>query len=511
MSYETPAKAETRPGPGPVQRSGPAHGLVLVVDDDPAVANVLSRWLQREGYQVEVFPNGEACVSALTRIMPDVICLDLDMPGMGGLKTLEAIKTHHRHLPVIILTADVSVDSVVLAMQQGAYDYLTKPVDLANLIPRIRNAVERYRMSTRLTQLEREAQGLGYPRILGSSAAMKEVYRQIDLVAANDITVLIQGESGSGKELVARAIHEASGRRKGPFVALNCAAVPESLQESELFGHEKGAFTGAVERRPGRFEQANRGTLFLDEVAELSAALQAKLLRVLEQQSFQRLGGSVEVRSDFRLLAATHRELGDEVKAGRFREDLLYRIAVFELPIPPLRSREGDLLLLTRAFIEEFSEGKSTRSQLSSEAARVLLAHAWPGNVRELRNVIQRAVLISGGAPILPQHLPDKVQESARGRTEPTLERNVETDALPVLSDRPLLPDGGEPTSPTSPPPAESALREGQLPTLNLDDLERRAIAEAMQRTGGNLSQVVRMLGIGRTTLYRKLKKYKLS
>jgi two-component system response regulator HydG len=488
------------------------QGLVLVVDDDPAVVEVLSRWLQKEGHQVETFLNGETCLAALTRTMPDAVCLDLDMPGMGGLKTLERIKAHHRHLPVIILTADASVESVVSAMQRGAYDYLTKPVDFANLITRIRNAVERYRMSTRLTQLEREAQGLGYPRILGSSPAMREVYRQIDLVSASDITVLIHGESGTGKELVARSIHENSGRKKGPFVALNCAAVPESLQESELFGHEKGAFTGAIERRAGRFEQANRGTLFLDEVAELSPALQAKLLRVLEEQSFQRVGGSTEVRSDFRLLAATHRQLAEEVKAVRFREDLFYRIAVFELQLPPLRERDGDILLLASAFVEEFTQERKTLGQLSPPAAKALLAYDWPGNVRELRNVIQRAVVVSGGESVLPQHLPEKVQAAAQAVAGSPPETGREGGAQPLFQQLGMALPGVAP-----PPNASSRLesapaetRPETLPSLNLEELERRAIVEALRKTEGNLTQVVKLLGIGRTTLYRKLKRYKL-
>ncbi len=340
---------------------------------------------------------------------------------------------------------------------------------------------------------------------------MKDVYRQIDLVSASDITVLIYGESGSGKELVARAIHEASERRKGPFVALNCAAVPESLQESELFGHEKGAFTGALERRAGRFEQANRGTLFLDEVAELSPSLQAKLLRVLEDQSFHRVGGSAEVKSDFRLLAATNRRLADEIKAGRFREDLFYRIAVFELPLPPLRERGEDILLLARAFVDEFTQGRHAPGELSPLVETALAGHSWPGNVRELRNVIQRAVVVSGGGVILPHHLAGTVQAAAK--------KLAASDALDAGSHQPgLFPAtrpappsaaGPEPVADSSAPPMNPQ-PEPTLPTLSLEDLERRAIAEAMQKTRGNLTQVVRLLGIGRTTLYRKLKKYKL-
>ena len=258
--------------------------LVLVVDDDPDVRRLVRLFLESDGYATEAFGDAESCLAGLGRLLPDAVCLDLNLPGLGGIETLERIKALEPRLPVIILTANTEVDTVVTAMQRGAYDYLVKPFDRSKLLTTVRNAVERARMAVRLAALEREARGEGYPGIIGRSTAMRDLFRQLDRVSSSDITTLIFGESGSGKELVARAIHEHSGRGAGPFVALNCAAIPETLQESELFGHERGAFTGALERRIGRFEQANRGTLFLDEVGELSQSLQAKLLRVLQAQ-----------------------------------------------------------------------------------------------------------------------------------------------------------------------------------------------------------------------------------
>ena len=511
-----PAREGAPPEARDVESERAASGFVLVVDDSPEVCSIVGRWLERQGYRTESFPDGEHCLAALGRTLPDAICLDLDMPGLGGLRTLERIKSHHRLLPVIILTADAAVESVVAAMQLGAYDYLIKPVDPTSLVTTIRNAVDRHRMSLRLAQLEREVRGQGHPGILGSSSVMKDVYRQIDLVAASDITVLIRGESGTGKEIVARAIHAGSSRSKGAFVALNCAAVPESLHESELFGHEKGSFTGATERRLGKFEQAHRGTLFLDEVGELSPALQAKLLRVLQEQSFARVGGSKEVKSDFRLLAATNRELSEEVKAGRFREDLYFRIAVFEMDLPPLRKRGEDVLQLARAFLAEIRDVPSGGSDLSSDVARVLAHYAWPGNVRELRNVLHRAAVVAAGGVIRREHLPGRILGDLPSNA---LDTPTESPGGSGPEPRPIALDraselvavfSAPATEPPTPTEASTGAQQPGWFTLNLEQLERAAIAEAMSRTGGNLTQVVRLLGIGRSTLYRKLKRYKL-
>jgi DNA-binding NtrC family response regulator len=482
--------------------------LVVLVDDDRNLCDLVERFLDRAGHEVKVFHDGESFLASLGAMMPDVICLDLSMPGIGGLDTLDIIKERQRHLPVIILTADHTVDSVVAAMQRGAYDYLVKPIDRTKLVTTVGNAVERYQMSMRLRQLEREVGGEGYRNIVGDSPAMKELYRQMDRVAASDITILIHGESGTGKELVAQAIYEASGRKSGPFVALNCAAIPETLQESEIFGHEKGAFTGAVARHIGKFEQANGGCLFMDEVAELSLSLQAKLLRAIQEKKFHRVGGSTQVHSDFRLIAATHRNLLEMVNRSLFREDLYFRIAVFELEVPPLREREDDVVLLAERFLDRYTKAPkgpkaSLRPRLSNEVIDLLRAYHWPGNVRELENIMQRCLLIAKEGLVLPEDLPPRLR--ARGATEEVPAAALEPLEPPEPNKREPAIEAARPAQ-VEPP----ARRSNRLETLDLQELERRAIQQALEEAGGNLSQVVRLLGIGRTTLYRKLKSHRL-
>ena len=468
--------------------------LVVLVDDDRNLCDLVERFLERAGHRVVVFHDGESFLAALGAMMPDAICLDLSMPGIGGFETLELIKERQSQLPVIILTADHAVDSVVGAMQRGAYDYIVKPIDRTKLITTVGNAVEHYRMSMRLRQLEREVEGEGYQNLVGDSPQMKELYRQMDRVAASDITILIHGESGSGKELVAQAIYESSGRSSGPFVALNCAAIPETLQEtlqeSEIFGHEKGAFTGAVSRHIGKFEQSDGGCLFMDEVAELS------LTRAIQEKRFHRVGGSTQVRSDFRLIAATHRNLLQEVQKGRFREDLYFRIAVFELEVPPLRARDDDVILLAERFLGRYKSKGQPRSRLSREVVDILKAYNWPGNVRELENIVQRCLLIAKGNTIVPDDLPPRLSASA---TDEGSARSVADPVPPVTA-----------AAAAATSTANAGGSGSRLDTLDLKELERRAIQQALVEANGNLSQVVRILGIGRTTLYRKLKAHKL-
>lgn len=447
--------------------------LVLVVDDDPEAAALVARWLELADLDVQVHASGESLLEALKTTLPDVICLDLGLPGISGLGVLQVVRQRHLTVPVVVLTGDASAQSVVAAMGDGAYDYLTKPAERTKLTTVVRNAAAHYRDSTRLAQLEREASGHGFAGILGNSPAMSRVFRQLQKIAASDITVLIHGESGTGKELVAHAVHDHSARGGGPFVAVNCAAVPETLQDSEFFGHEKGAFTGAAKTKAGRFEEADGGTLFLDEVAELSPSLQAKLLRVLQERQFCRVGGSRTLSSDFRLVTASHRDLEAMVKEGTFRGDLYFRLAVLELELPPLREREDDLWLLVDAFLQEF--GSEDGLRVGPSARRTLSRYEWPGNVRELRNVLQRASVLCEENTIRLGDLPKRLIGE-----EPTREPSA-----------PQLPD---------------------LDALNmtLDDLERWAIVTTLERTGGHLTEAVRILGIGRTTLYRKLKKYKI-
>ena len=473
------------------------QSLIVLVDDDRNLCDLVERFLERTGHRVQIFHDGASFLAALGAMMPDAICLDLSMPGIGGFETLELIKDRQAQLPVIILTADHAVASVVGAMQRGAYDYIGKPIDRTKLITTVGNAVNHYRMSMRLRQLERE--GEGYANIVGESLPMKELYRQMDRVAASDITILVHGESGTGKELVAQAIYQASGRRDGPFVALNCAAIPETLQESEIFGHEKGAFTGAVNRHIGKFEQADSGCLFMDEVAELSLTLQAKLLRAIQERRFHRVGGSSQVESDFRLIAATHRNLLDEVKKGLFREDLYFRIAVFELEVPPLRERGDDVILLAERFLDHYKpkgkSGKATpRPKLSPAVSLHLNTYKRPGNVRELENIMQRCLLIAKDNVIQPDDLPPRL------RTDST--RVGTSQEAPALDD--------VTQAATSSPAPARAPSSPRFETLDLKVIERQAIEQALVEAKGNLSQVVRLLGIGRTTLYRKLKSHKL-
>jgi len=452
--------------------------LVVIVDDDPTQCLVISRVLEREGYGVAVFHDGQSALDGLMLLLPDCLCLDMVMPGLSGLEVLQRVRARHLDLPVIVLTADTTVGSVVEAMRLGAYDYLGKPIDRTRLATAIRNAVERHGMERRLKRLERVVEGRPYPGIVGASSRMRDLFTEIDRVAASDITVLVHGESGTGKELVARAIHENSGRRSGPFLAINCAAVPEPLMESELFGHEAGAFTGAASRRRGMLELADAGTLLLDEIGELPQPLQAKLLRALQERRFRRVGGADEIASDFRLLAATNRNLADDVRAGRFREDLYFRVAVFEIEVPPLRERREDIPLLARHFADELSAGASRPGvELSPEACDTLVRHDWPGNVRELHNTIERALVVCNGGAIQPRDLPQRIRDAG---------------------------DGVEAVTPAG--TGGTASWPGADGVLEIAELERRAIAEALRRTGGNHARAAQLLGLSRATLYRKLK-----
>ena len=451
---------------------------ILVIDDDPSFAVLIERHLRSGDFEVEMAGTAAEALARLKEVTPAAILLDMSLPDVAGLELLEIFRQRMRHVPVVMVTADESVQSVVAAMQIGAFDYLTKPIDRTHLMTTLRNAIEREQLSARVEQLEREVGG-GYPGIHGASASMREMFRRMDRLAATDVTALVRGESGTGKELVARAIHDASGRAAGRFVAVNCAAIPETLQEAHLFGHEKGAFTGADRQRPGTFEQADGGTLLLDEIAELSPAAQAKLLRAIQERRFRRVGGDREIEADFRLLAATHRDLGAAVADGSFREDLFYRVAVFELDVPPLRERPGDIAVLAMKFIHDFAADLGVDEvRLSEGALSALEAHTWPGNVRELQNAIQHALVVADNQCIELQDLPPRVRRT------------------------------GPPLGPES--VAEAPAGEPEPEPRTLQDVEARAIRDALDRCGGNASAAIRELGIGRATFYRKLKKYGL-
>jgi two-component system response regulator AtoC len=461
------------------------HPVVLIVDDEAMHARLIARWLATEDYETEIAEDGESCLRLIHRILPDVVCLDLNMPGIGGLETLRRLKNHHPRLPVIMLTAEDSVEAAVESMQAGAYGFLTKPVDKQRLFTEVQQAVEHSVLSLRVAELERESGEREYDRIHSQSDAMKPIFRQLDRVVASDVTVLLQGESGTGKELVAREIHDKSGRRDGPFLAVNCASIPEGLQESELFGHEKGAFTGAAQAKPGTFERADGGTLFLDEIAELRPSLQASLLRVLQDSRFQRIGSQRIRESNFRLISATHKNLLDEVEAGHFREDLYYRVAVFEMTLPPLRERAEDVPLLTRHFLDEFrSLEDKPELDISQDALRALMSHDWPGNIRELKNAVQRAV-VAAGTMIRVRDLPQNVRKAAQDIGLPAFRAGLDETSSPA-----------------------EIFGDDENVILPLQEVERQAIQRAYRVTEGNISKMSRVLGVSRATLYRKLDTY---
>jgi DNA-binding NtrC family response regulator len=381
---------------------------ILIVDDEPDSRDALQTLLGTWGYATEIASEGREALQKAAALRPSVVVTDLMMPDMDGLGLLTALQQEMPRVPVIILTGRATVDTAVGAMRQGAYDYLTKPVDLDRLRLLIEKALERGRALDEITILRRRVKDVwGIGRLIGRSAPMQEVHRLIEQAAATPAPVLIHGETGTGKELVARTLHELSARASGPFVAVNCAAMPETLLESEIFGHERGAFTDARDRREGCFELAHGGTLLLDEVAEMAPGTQAKFLRVLEEGSFRRLGGKVEINVDVRVVAATNKDPVTAMKDGELREDLYYRLNVFTLAVPALRQRIEDIPLLVTGFIEEFNGKYDKRiTGVDDATLKLLMSHAWPGNVRELRNVVERAFIACEGDVITAKVLP---------------------------------------------------------------------------------------------------------
>jgi len=447
---------------------------VLVADDDQDSCQALSTLLAAWGYEVAEATDGGAALDRAIAFRPALIVTDLVMPGMDGLALLKALRVELPASTVIVLTGHATVETAVAAMRDGAYDYLTKPVDIRRLRALVDKALEQSDVLREVTLLRRQLGGTqAMGTLIGASAPMQEIYRIIEQAASTAAPVLISGESGTGKELAARTIHTLSARGKGPFVAINCGAIPETLLESELFGHERGAFTGAVERRAGYFELADGGTLFLDEIAEMSAALQAKYLRVLQDGVLRRLGGRTELKVDVRIIAATNKDPREAVKQGTFREDLYYRLNVFSFTMPPLRVRKGDIPLLAEAFVTEFA-GKYDRAVkgLSAEVLETLGRHGWPGNVRELRNCIERAVVSSTGVELTGDLLPLEV----------------------------------------APLPAEFAASTPLAsPMLSLDGAERLHILRTLAALGNNKTRTAESLGISLKTLHNKLRRYRQS
>ncbi|MDH3200321.1 MAG: sigma-54 dependent transcriptional regulator [Myxococcales bacterium] len=451
---------------------------VLVADDEDNLRRVLKAQLQHDGYEVHTVADGESVLRALDEHHIDVLITDLRMPKLDGMRVLEAVSSRFPRLPVIMITAHGTVDTAVEALKLGAFDYVTKPFDQTEF----RNVVHKAARTRELSQahVSGDPNERGRYRIIGQSPPMREVYDVIEKVADTPSTVLITGESGTGKELIARALHENSARKDKPFVSVNCAAIPPDLLESELFGYEKGAFTGAVTSKPGRFELANGGTLFLDEIAEIPVSMQVKLLRAIQEQEFERVGGIKTITVDSRLIAATNRDLKEQIAEGRFREDLYYRLNVVHVHLPPLRARPSDIPLLLDHFVRQFNR-KLDRSVtgFDDDALRSLLRHDWPGNIRELENVVERCMIFAEDGEVGAQYLTQEV-------------RDADGDAM--------MPSG----TGLDVAPGETGLKEAvREATLKL---EREFISRALERTGGNVTHTARLLKISRKSLQNKMK-----
>jgi two-component system response regulator HydG len=449
---------------------------VLLVDDDPAILRLVAFELEGAGLATFAATTGREAVRLASEQSPAAIVLDLLLPDVGGREVLKELRAQGVEVPIVILTAKGGIEEAVECMRLGAADFVQKPFDGARLVTSVRNALRRGDLEARVETLSKELRrASGFEAIIGNSPALRRTVELLRRAAESDVTVLLEGESGTGKEVAARAIHAESRRCGGPFVAVNCGAIPEGLIESELFGHEKGAFTGAIAARPGHFEEAQSGTIFLDEIGDLRQDLQVKLLRVLQERKVQRVGGSGAIDIDVRVIAATNRDVRAAAAAKQFREDLYYRLAVFPVALPPLRDREGDVLLLADAFMRRFAarHERPVRS-LDPAARRALERYAWPGNVRELENVIERAVILEDGPSIGIASLPDEVARAAVERAAP----------------RP-------------PPSGDEA---GAI--VPLEELERRALRDALERLDWNVTEAALRLGIGRATIYRMLSRH---
>lgn len=436
---------------------------ILIVDDEAVVRDSLGDWFRDEGYEVDTAESAKAALEKLARANWDIFLLDIRMPGVDGLELQRKLKEAHPEATVIIMTAYASVESAVEAMKQGAYDYIIKPFNPDDLEHTIQKAIERKQLVSENKQLRTKIDELNLlHEIVGTSAATRRLLEQVAMVSASDTTVLIRGESGTGKELIARAIHANSERRYMPIVVVNCGALSEGVLESELFGHEKGAFTGAQYRRKGKFEMADGGTLFLDEIGDIGLKTQVDLLRVLEEKKIYRVGGNVEIPVNFRLIAATNKNLETMNAEGTFREDLYYRINVFSITIPPLRERREDIPLLADHFLKKFARSMNRPvTKISAEAGKVLADYEWPGNVRELQNAIERAVLVCKTPKVEPEDLPLNVNHANGGTAG-----------------------------------------------RSLGEIERQHIKRTLEETGWNIYRAARLLEIDRVTLYNRIKKY---
>jgi nitrogen regulation protein NR(I) len=455
---------------------------VLIVDDEMNIRRVLAAMLKRDGYEVTTAADGEQALAVLQRTPVHVVVTDLVMPKVGGMELLRRVGADYPDVPVILITAHGSVDSAVAALKAGAFDYVTKPFEQDELRKVIAKAARAHDLERQ--NVHEGAAEADRPPLVGTSPAMRIIYDMVARVADSPSTVLITGESGTGKELVAKALHRGSSRRDKPLIKVYCAAIPKDLVESELFGYEKGAFTGAVGAKPGRFELADGGTLFLDEIGEIPVEIQVKLLRALQESEFERVGGIKTLKVDVRLVAATNRDLKALIAEGRFREDLYYRLAVVPIALPPLRERREDVPALVRHFVEKYDRRLGKRVEgVTEEALQLLMAYAWPGNIRELENLMERSVLFADGPLIEASSLPDALRE--RGAAAP----------VPIAAVGPL----GAIAAPSGASMKE-IVRQAQM------ELERELIGRALEETGGNVTRAAKRLQISRKSLQVKMK-----
>jgi len=464
---------------------------ILIIDDDDQLRKSFERLLMEEGYCVESAPSGEMGLDRVNEKTPDLVILDIRLPGMNGLETFRAIHKIEPKLPVIIMTAFGTTETAIEATKMGAFDYILKPFEIPDMLSVIKQALEAGRFMRSPVDMNAPPEKTTREAIIGRSKAMQDVYKAIGRVSPTDATALIRGESGTGKELVARAIYHHSPRANKPFLVINCVAIPENLLESELFGYEKGAFTGATHRRVGKIEQANDGTLFLDEIGDMPASIQAKILRLLQEKSIERLGGRETIPVNVRIIAATNRNLESALSEGRFREDLYYRLKVVTIWLPPLHERPADIPLLTAYFLSRYAgEMKMDNPGITKEAMKILKNHPWPGNVRELANTLQKTLIFNRGAPICPED----ITQTISGRIVEQRDSAEADDRAIRRWIRKSL------TAKTS----------ENLFDTGVDRFASMMIGEALNLTGGNRSRAAKLLGLSRPTLHSKIEKYRL-
>lgn len=443
-------------------------GNILIVDDEPNALKVLSAILSDAGYSVTEAMNARTAIQIVCRADIDVVITDLKMPGMNGMQLFEHLSKHHPDILTIFLTAYGTVESAVGAMTMGSFYYFIKPPDYQKLKNIVAKAIEHHRLKKEIESLKQQlSEKKNHPVIIGNTPEMVKIFSTVQTIKDSESSILISGETGTGKELIARSLHDSSVRRDKPFISMNCAAIPRELLEAELFGHEKGAFTGALSRRTGKLEEASGGTVFLDEIAELELSLQAKLLRVLQEREIERLGSNKKIKVEFRLISSTNKELKQEISAGRFREDLYYRINVVQINIPPLRERKDDIPLLASHFVKEMCIRENKTLTFADEVIEIFLRYHWPGNIRQLKNVIERAVVLVKGDKITPKDLPAEF-----------LGRRRQKESHPAV--------------------------------MSLKEIEFEALKNALQVCNGNKSKAARTLGISRKSLYKKFKEYLL-